>query len=282
MAMRNRFKFQLSVVAASAVLLATGPASAIDPKATNDLSTPVLSAVDDGQPRRGFLSGIFGCTASGNKQTIGTVAGGVLGGFLGNRIAGRGSRVIGTVLGGALGAAAGSALGCKMQRSDQAKAERATEEAIATGKDQSWENPETGASGKVEVGANGTALNGIKFAKGIEPAESYSKIGGAFVSTANANVRSGPGTASNVVSTLPTGTRVWVPASVTGSPWMLISDGGVGQGYVSNALLKKVSTETASNCKMVKQTVSLPGNKDETETMQACKGADGQWVMTRV
>jgi surface antigen len=280
--MRKMLKIQVGVAAAGALLMAAGPAGAIDPTKTSTAGPDVMSAADTGEPRRGFLSGVFGCAASGNKQTIGAIAGGVLGGFLGNRIAGRGSRTLGTVLGGALGGAAGSALGCKLQKSDQAKAERATEEAIATGKDQDWSNPETGASGKVEVGAKGTALAGIKFAKGIEPAESYSKVGGAYVSTAHANVRSGPGTSSNVVATLPTGTRVWVPASVTGSPWFLISDSGVGQGYVSNALLKKVSTETASNCKMVKQTVSVPGSKDETETMQACNGADGQWVMTRV
>jgi hypothetical protein len=54
-----------------------------------------------------------------------------VGGVLGNRIAGRGNRTLGTLLGGALGAAGGSALGCKLQKNDQAKAERAMEEALA-------------------------------------------------------------------------------------------------------------------------------------------------------
>ena len=46
------------------------------------------------------IGGIFGCSAEGDKQTIGAVAGGAIGGLLGNRIAGRGSRTLGTILGG--------------------------------------------------------------------------------------------------------------------------------------------------------------------------------------
>ncbi len=229
--------------------------------------------------------GIFGCSSTGGKQVGGAVIGGVVGGFLGNRIAGRGSRTLGTLLGGAAGAAAGSALGCRLQQNDRLKAERAVQNAVATNQTQTWQSDETGASGRVEVtGADArSGLDNLRFASKVEPAESFTKVGRAYVTTASANIRSRPGTDGAVLGQLPTGTRVWVPASVAGAPWFLISDNGVGQGYVSNALLKPATVTTAANgCKMVRQTVNLPGEAAASETYQACKGADGEWVMTRV
>lgn len=273
----------------AALLFASVSAHAIDPRAvTGAQSTPsvpaAVSAVSDNGTARsggGFLSGIFGCPADGDKQKIGAIAGGVLGGVLGNRIGGRGSRTLGTLLGGAMGAAAGSWLGCKLQRSDQEKAERALENAVVSGENQSWTSPETGASGSVTpVSAPG--LSDLRFADGVEPADGYAKIGGAFVSTGTVNVRSMPSTQGRVLGQLAPGQRIWVPAAVQGQPWVLISDNGVAQGYVSRSLLRQESTATASNCKLVKQTISVPGAADETETLQACKDASGQWVMTRV
>lgn len=278
--------FRLAAIAGvPAILLATVPAGAIDPNVTVTPTAARSSATaEDSAPRKSGLGGIFGCDADGKKQTTGAVIGGVVGGVLGNRIAGRGNRTLGTLLGGALGAAGGSALGCKLQKNDQAKAEKAMEDALAQGESQSWESPETGASGNVEVSAatNGGTLSGLKFANGVEPWSGYRKVGGAFVSTSSANIRSRPGLDGQIVGKIPSGARVWVPAATEGAPWYLISDNGVAQGYVSNALLKRASTETASNCKMVKQTVALADQGSESETFQACKDSAGQWVLTRV
>ncbi len=272
----------LAILAAFAALASSTAATAIEAN-TVSAATPVLAARDDASPRKGFLGGVFGCGADGNKQEIGAAAGGALGAILGNRIAGRGSRTLGTLLGGALGAAAGSAVGCKLQKTDQQKAERALEDAVAGGKDQRWQSDETGASGTVEVGqASGAALADIKFAGGVEPASGYTRIGGTYVSTANANLRAAPATSGKLLGQLTTGQRVWVPASVTGQPWMLVSQDGISKGYVSSTLLKKAATQTASGCKMVKQTIDVPGSGAESETYQACKGSDGNWVMTRV
>jgi surface antigen len=267
------------------LLFASTAASAIDPQAAQGSGTPVMSASDNGGRKVAGVGGIFGCSADGNKQTIGAVAGGALGGLLGNRIAGRGSRTLGTILGGALGAAAGSAVACKLQKTDQAKAERAAQQAVLTGQDQTWQSDESGASGTVEVGQDvqGVSLADLKLASGVEPASGYSKVNAAYVSSGAVNVRAAPGTAAPVLGKLAAGQRVWVPASVQGQPWMLISDQGVGRGYVSAPLLKRAVVSTAaSNCKLVKQTVNMPGQAAETETLQACKGSDGQWSMTRV
>ena len=274
--------------AASALLLSATAANAIEAGKTVAAQAPVLAAQDDGERRSGgggFLGNIFGCQSSGSKQEIGAAVGGIAGGLLGNRIAGRNSRTLGTVLGGVLGAAGGSVLGCKLQKNDRAKAERALENAVATNQSQSWENPETGASGRVEVGqtASGAALSDIKFANGVEPAEGYDRVNGAFISTSSANIRSAPATNAKIIGKLASGQNVWVPASVSGSPWMLISSGGVGQGYVSSALLKRAAINTtAAGCKSIRQTVSTASGATESENLQACKGKDGQWVMTRV
>jgi surface antigen len=271
--------------AAISLLMTGSAANAINATPTPASTTPVMEASDSGGGRKvAGIGGIFGCSADGNKQTIGAVAGGAIGGFLGNRIAGRGSRTLGTILGGVLGAAAGSALGCKLQKDDRAKAEQALEQAVLTGKDQNWQSDQTGASGRVEVAQNdqGVDLASLRLASGVEPAEGYTKVGGAYVSTAIANIRSAPGTDSTVLGRLLAGQRVWVPAAVKGQPWVLVSDQGLGQGYVSAPLLKKAVSGTAANgCRLVKQTISQPGAAEETETLQACRSANGEWTMTR-
>jgi surface antigen len=272
----------IAATALSAVAITSMAANAID-TTTGRAATPTAQQSSLGGKGSGF--GIFGCSSEGGKQIPGAVIGGVLGGFLGNRIAGRNSRTLGTVLGGALGAAAGSALGCRLQQNDRLKAERAVQDAVATNQNQSWQSEETGASGTVEVASAGTGvgLGNLKLAKNVEPASGYAKLGKAFTTTASANIRSRPGLDGQIMGKLPTGTRVWVPASVSGEPWYLVSDNGVGQGYVSNALLKPaVETTAAKGCKMIKQTIAVPDEGSASETYQACKGSDGQWVMTRV
>ena len=275
------------ILAAAVPLLFTGTmASAIDATPVATRTTPTMAATDNGGGRKvAGIGGIFGCSADGNKQTIAAVAGGAIGGILGNRIAGQGSRTLGTLLGGALGAAAGSAVGCKLQKNDQAKAERALEQAVLTGKNQDWQSDESGASGRVEIGQDirGVDLANLRLAAGVEPADGYTKVAGAYVSTASANIRSAPGMGSKILGQLATGQRVWVPAAVKGQPWVLVSDQGVAQGYVSAPLLKRATSATTANgCRLVKQTVSQPGAAEETETLQACKGTNGEWTLTRV
>jgi surface antigen len=277
-----RKSFGLTMVAALA--LASGPAHAIDPTITQAAEQVLANRsganVDDGQRSTGggLLGNIFGCSSGGNSQIIGAVIGGAAGGLIGSRVKG----TVGTLLGGALGAAAGSAIGCKLQQNDRARAERATQAAIASGKSQEWQNTETGASGKVEVAnSTGMSLGDLKFADGVEPASGFTKVGSSYTSASAANVRSAPSTTGTVLAKLTPGQRVWVPASVTGQPWLLVSDGGIAQGYVSAPLLKKAVT-LASSCKIVKQNVSVAGEAPASETYQACKDKSGAWVMTRV
>lgn len=277
-------------------LVVAGPAGAIGTQATQQplpvQTTSASAQTTSGQaqetaakPRTGgLLGGIFGCAADGSTQGIGAAIGGAAGGLLGNRIAGRGSRTLGTILGAAVGAAAGSAIGCKLQQNDRDRAERAAEKALETGENQSWANAETGAAGQVTVGdtAAGGSLGDLRFASGVEPAGGFVKVGESFTTRSATNLRAGPGTKAAVRATLPAGQRLWVPAQVKGQPWMLVAENGVGQGYVSAPLLTRTASAAAANCKLVTQTVSLPGEAEQAETYQACKGNDGAWTMTRV
>ena len=279
-----RTSFGLTTMAALA--LAAVPAHAIDPTiaqaAGQVLANRSVGTVDDGQRASGggLLGSIFGCSSGGNSQIIGAVAGGAVGGLIGSKIKG----TLGTVLGGALGAAAGSAIGCKLQKNDRMRAERAAQAAVASNQSQTWRNDDTGASGRVDVAAaNSVALGDIKFANGVEPAAGFVKVGDSYTATSAANIRSAPGATGTVLGKLTPGQRVYVPASVKGQPWMLVAEGGVGQGYVSTPLLRRATTvASASNCKIVKQSVAVPGESEATESYHACKGADGQWTMTRV
>ncbi|WP_312161336.1 glycine zipper 2TM domain-containing protein [Phenylobacterium sp.] len=201
-----------------------------------------LPAAAGAQPtlRQGSpLSSIFGCDAGGDKQAGGAVIGGLVGGVVGSNLA-KNERTLGAVLGAAAGAAAGSYIGCRMQRSDQQKAQAAAEYALDRGGSQSWSNPETGASGDVRV-----------------------------VSTSNGGGGGGQGfDALARVSGTP-----WLLAGRDGMAIGYVSDTVVrpsgGDQYAGGN----------SVCRTFDQTIRTQGGAPETSRHTACKGADGQWVV---
>ena len=229
----------------------------------------------------GILSSILGCAAPGAKQKIGAAIGGVAGGFLGNRVAGSGSRTVGTVAGAAVGAAAGSALGCKLQRSDQAKAEAALARTAESGQPQSWSNQAAGTAGSTRVVADQShGLSGLKLAQGIEPASNYSRIDGSYAARSRVNVRSTASLSGQVIGQLAPGEQVWVPASAADDNWLLVSRDGVGIGYVSaNYMAPQIAA--SGECKTVQQTVAV-GTSSETRNFRACRDTAGGWAFTPV
>ncbi len=239
------------------------------------------------------LSSIFGCDAAGSKQTTGAVIGGVVGGVVGNRVADD-NRTIGTAIGAALGAAAGAYLGCRMQKSDQAKAEAATREALNRNSAQTWTNPETGASGDVQVistTGGATTPGGMRLAKGVDLASGYDTISGRYVARGAANLRAGPSTSTAVVGKLAKGAAVDVLARVSGTNWLLAGRNGVGIGYVSEPLLSAqapglqiAATQVSAPqggplCRTFDQTVRTANGAAETQRYTACKSPSGEWVV---
>lgn len=250
-----------------------------------------LPASAGAQPRPGSpLSSIFGCDAGGNKQAGGAVIGGLLGGVVGSNLA-KNERTLGTVIGAAAGAAAGSYIGCRMQRTDQQKAQAAAQYALDRGGSQSWSNPETGASGDVRVISTSTggggrgqpvSLSGLRFASGVEPASSYESASGPYTAPKTVNIRARPTTSSPVVGRLAGGQSFDALARVSGTPWLLAGRDGMAIGYVSDTVVRPSGGQYAggnSVCRTFDQTIRTQSGAPETSRHTACKGADGQWVV---
>lgn len=168
--------------------------------------------------------------------------------------------------------------------------------ALATGAIQSWKNPETGSSGKVKVLKEETSTKDaeIEILKdGVKKVPPIELLGTNFTSTGPANVRGGPGTDYKPVGRLAPGTVVTVVGKVKGKNWYMISQGGVGTGFVSAPLLKETPTVAASTeqkpegargsfvtkadqtCKTVEQSVTQTNGKTETQVVTACRGVNG-------
>lgn len=253
----------------------------------------VLAAPGSLQAQQSFsrgnpLSSIFRCDAEGNKQGTGAVIGGVVGGAVGNQLSKK-DRALGTVLGAALGAAAGSYVGCRMQASDQQKAQQAAEDALNRGGSQSWSNPDTGASGNVQVVSNpnlpqAVNLAGLRLASGVTLVNGYDGASGRYRARNVANLRGAPSTASAVLGKLRKGETIDAIARVSGTNWLLVGNGGVGRGYVSEAVVSMVGATTYAqssgpSCKTFDQTLATRDGAPETRRYTACQDNAGQWVV---
>ncbi len=250
------------------------------------MATPTTLQAQSSFSKGNPLSSIFACEASGNKQVTGAVIGGVVGGAVGNQLSKK-DRTLGTALGAALGAAAGSYIGCRMQGKDQAKAQAATEQALNRSGAQSWNNPETGASGSTQVISGSSQpvnLAGLRLASGVTLAKGYEGVGGRYQARNVANLRGGPSTRSAVVGKLKKGEVVDAIARVSGTNWLLVGNGGVGRGYVSETVVTAMSSPTYAQasgpvCKTFDQTLNTPDGAPETRRYTACQDSDGQWVV---
>jgi len=255
-----------AVIALSALLVATGA-----PAAAQAQSSP--------------LSAIFNCQASGGKQEAGAALGAVLGGVIGNQVA-KNERGLGTVVGAALGAAAGSWIGCKMQSTDQARAQTAMKTALENGETQVWSNPQTGASGRVDVVSSSygppVAGSSLRFAPGLQVLTTYEALPNAYVVSSTANLRAAPTTGSAIVGKLMTGEGFDALGRVPNQPWILAGRYGQAIGYVYEPLVRQANNYTVASCRVVDQTINAPGYGAATERYNACRDANGQWQVTRV
>ena len=289
--MRNRL-----VMAAAAASLLAAP-----------LAAPLPAQAQSGNP----LNSIFNCESSGNKQAGGAAVGAVLGGLLGNSTS-KNNRGASTVLGAALGAAAGSYIGCRMQTSDQRRAETATREALDYGRDASWTNPETGASGRVRVVSSNPyldddysradyarpiSLGDIRFATGVQPQATYYGAAGRYEASSRVNLRSRPGQRGQVVGRLEPGERFRALARVRGynGDWLLVGRDRTAIGYVSEEMVTPVGSPYAEAygrdgsdrgqrrsermCRTFEQTFTTSGGRPETSQYTACQNAGGEWVV---
>jgi surface antigen len=231
------------------------------------LLAPTLSAAPAYAQTGNPLNSIFSCQSSGNKQAGGAVAGAVIGGLLGNSTGGKRSRGVNTVLGAAAGAAVGSYIGCRMQTSDQQRAEAAAQRALQYGENTSWNNPETGASGRINVissrpyearpydarnqGYNQgyqqpVSLRGVRFASGVQPQNNYFGAAGEYEANNRVNLRGGPSTNAAIVGRLQAGESFDALARVRGAngmDWILVGRDRTAIGYVAESVVTPVDDQ---------------------------------------
>lgn len=237
------------------------------------------------QAQSGPLSSIFSCEASGGKQEAGAAIGAVLGGLIGNQVS-KNERGLGTVVGAAVGAAAGSWIGCKMQSTDQARAQAAMRAALDNGQAQTWTNPQTGASGRVDVVSSsyGPPISGstLSFTPGLQVLATYEALPGQYAANATANLRSAPTTEGALVGKLQQNEVFDSLGKVPNQPWILAGRYGQAIGYVYEPLVRPLQSYSVASCRVVDQTINAPGYGSSTERYNACRDASGQWQVSPV
>jgi surface antigen len=270
---------KVAITAVAAAALAFGPLVPAQP-----------AFAQGGNP----LNSIFGCQSGGNKQAGGAVLGAIIGGALSNTTSNKKTRGRNTVLGAAVGAAAGSYVGCRMQVGDQQRAEAATQQALNSGQNASWSNPDTGASGRVTMVSSRpydsresqpASMNGVRFAPGVEPQGPYLGAAGRYDAPNRVNLRATPSNDGRVVNQLQPGESFDAIARVRGYPsdWLLAGRNGVAIGYVSDTVvqpqMRSYSSGGGQICRTFDQTITTGAGGAETSRYTACQTANGEWVV---
>lgn len=235
------------------------------------------------------------------KQNIGRVVGGVVGGLLGSRFGGGKGKIAMTAGGALAGFFLGGALGQRLEATDQQALSSSTATALETGDVQSWRNPDTGVSTRVSVEDTRVERRPVQ-TEGLQArlreAPALDMVNEFYLATKDSNVRGGPGTEYDVMGVMRAGERVAVVGKVQTGNWYMISDDGLGTGFVYAPLLRRDPRQSSGDsavriargqrsatrvadertCSLVTQQVTLRDGTTESHQMTACRQADGTWV----
>lgn len=198
------------------------------------------------------------------------------------------------------GAYVGNRLAKHLKDEDRARQAAATHKALASGKSSSWENPETKIKGKARVVSTQTVAKPVKVKvlKGkVKTVPPLDIIGAPYeVIKDMARVRGGPSTDYVIVGELESATPVNVIGKVKEKEWYLISEDGVGSGFVYANLLKEAEPTAlvSSNpenvdpslveeqqvaqkriCRTIENSIQLADGTVHKETVNACRGPNG-------
>lgn len=242
-------------------------------------SAPAPAAAQTG------LGRLFSCDQGGRKQEGGAALGAVIGGLVGSQIS-KNERTLGAVAGAALGAAAGSYVGCRMQSTDQARAQAATRAALDQGRAQTWTNPQTGASGRVDLVSSSygppVRSDAWRFDRGVQQYATYEAIGGPGFSPGIVNLRGAPSTSAPVVGKLQAGDQFDILGGVPGGAWVLVGRYATAVGYASSSLVRSSSPPPPIACRTIQTTTSVRGYGAQTERYEACRDGRGEWQLNAV
>ena len=260
-------------------------------------SVAALGAVSTPAQAQG-LGSLFACNNPNSNNRTGAVVGGLLGALAGSQVA-KNERTIGAVVGAGLGAAAGNYFGCRMGNDGRNRAQTALEQALNTGRSQTWSDTSTGTSGRIDLvndDRRGNSSAGdygrpvstgdLRYARGVQRVyNGMNSVGPEYIAESRVNLRAAPTTSSAILGSLTPRQTVRVAGEVDG--WLAVERNGQVQGYASGSALRPAgqSYQSASNydtnCRTVVQTVSTRGYADETQRFQACRDGSGQWRIDR-
>ncbi len=231
------------------------------------------------------VSRLFSCEQSGRKQEGGAAVGAVLGALVGSQIS-KNERALGAVAGAALGAGVGSYVGCRMQSTDQARAQAATKAALDQGRSQTWNNPQTGASGRVDLLAASygppVRSDAWRFERGVQQYATYEAIGGPGYAPGVVNLRGGPSTSSPVVGKLQAGEQFDILGGMPGGSWVLIGRYAMAVGYAASNLVRNSAPPQPIACRTIQTTTNVRGYGGQIERFEACRDGRGEWRLTAV
>lgn len=242
------------------------------------------------------LGSLFKCDSGSGKT--GAIVGGLAGALAGSQVS-KNERTLGAIVGAGLGAWAGNQVACRMNDSGRDRAETAFERALNTGRTQTWTDPRTGASGRVEVVSGGfdsrqaayageysrpVSATDLRYARGVQRVRTGLRPAApVYESPGRVNVRAAPGTNAPVVDRLRAGEQVRA-VGMTGDGWLAVEADGWVRGYVSASALRAVpavtyvrNMDSPYECRIVQQTISQRGYRAETQRFNACRDPGGEW-----
>lgn len=195
----------------------------------------------------------------------------------------------------------------QLSQSDVRQINEARDRSIASGEEQTWENPETGASGTVATQPaeqRPPEPTPVKVKRGrLKSLPVMEAVGEPYVVDAagGVNVRGGPSTDYEVVDRLEDAERIRAIGKVRGEDWYLVGRGSVGIGYVFGDLIApftppedepldealdvedeaagedvaQANVDMASDCFTTTQTVKLASGATEEATVTSCRTPNG-------
>lgn len=236
-----------------------------------------------------------------NSELMGRLLGAGVGALLGSQVGGGKGKLAAVAVGALAGAWLGGEAANRLTQTDRQGIAQTTNTALETGQAQTWTNPDTGVTTRVAV-KDSTVERAPVQAEGLQqrpwqsPPLEY--VNAWYEAGQTSNVRSGPGTDYAVMDTVQRGERVAVVGKVKGEEWYMISDAGLGSGYVHGSLLTRVAQQPGDvsplyaegrdaqgaqvaqerQCSVIEQEIILPDGTRESRDMRACRQPDGSWV----